>query len=145
MNESLTRTSPGGAWSAESRRNQRFVNNLSPSASSHLRIIPRSKAINPKFYERALRSLLFDHGSRSISLIMRPSLQFEDLDKLRVLIPPPEEQTAIAAYPDAERAKLDAPVGKVDAAKELLQKCRTSAVAGKIDARGHSKFTQPKA
>ncbi len=53
--------------------------------------------------------------------------------------PPLPEQTAIAAYLDAETAKLDALVGKVEAAVERLQEYRTAlitaAVTGKIDVR----------
>jgi len=101
-------------------------------------IIPRSGAINPAFYEAVLRRL-FDYERRSISLIMQPSLRFDDLDKFRVPLPPPEEQTAIAAYLDEETAKLDALVAKVETAIERLQEYRTAlitaAVTGKIDAR----------
>ncbi|MBK6728411.1 MAG: restriction endonuclease subunit S [Xanthomonadales bacterium] len=53
--------------------------------------------------------------------------------------PPLPEQVAIAAYLDAETAKLDALVGKVEAAVERLQEYRTAlitaAVTGKIDVR----------
>lgn len=57
----------------------------------------------------------------------------------RVPVPPLPEQTAIAAYLDAETAKLDALVGKVEEAVERLQEYRTAlitaAVTGKIDVR----------
>lgn len=60
----------------------------------------------------------------------------------RVPVPPLPEQAAIAAYLDAETAKLDALVGKVEEAIERLQKYRTAlitaAVTGKIDARDKS-------
>ena len=56
-----------------------------------------------------------------------------------VLLPPLPEQAAIAAYVDAETAKLDALVWKVEAAVERLQEYRTAlitaAVTGKIDVR----------
>ena len=101
-------------------------------------IIPRNKNANPRYYEAVLRGL-FDYERRSISLIMQPSLRFDDLDKFRVPLPPPEEQTAIAAYLDAETAKLDGLVGKVEEAVERLQEYRTAlitaAVTGKIDVR----------
>ncbi|HEU5070422.1 MAG TPA: restriction endonuclease subunit S [Verrucomicrobiae bacterium] len=104
-------------------------------------IIPRSKNANPRYYEAVLRRL-FDYERRSISLIMQPSLRFDDLDKFRVPLPPPEEQAAIAAYLDEETAKLDALVGKVEAAVERLQEYRTAlitaAVTGKIDVRKES-------
>jgi type I restriction enzyme S subunit len=101
-------------------------------------IIPRSKKADPRYYEAVLRGL-FDYERRSISLIMQPSLRFDDLDKFRVPLPPPGEQAAIAAYLDAETAKLDALVGKVEEAVERLQEYRTAlitaAVTGKIDVR----------
>ena len=101
-------------------------------------IIPRSKNADPRYYEAVLRGL-FDYERRSISLIMQPSLRFDDLDKFRVPLPPPEEQAAIAAYLDEEAAKLDALVRKVEEAVERLQEYRTAlitaAVTGKIDAR----------
>jgi type I restriction enzyme, S subunit len=56
--------------------------------------------------------------------------------------PPLSEQAAIAAYLDAETAKLDALVGKVEVAVERLQEYRTAlitaAVTGKIDVRKES-------
>jgi type I restriction enzyme S subunit len=82
---------------------------------------------------------MFRHHYHSISLVMQPSLRFDDLDRMRVPLPPPEEQTGIAAYLDKETAKLDALVGKVEEAVERLQEYRTAiitaAVTGKIDVR----------
>ena len=105
-------------------------------------IIPRSANADPRYYEAVLRGL-FDYERRSISLIMQPSLRFDDLDKFRVPLPPPEEQTAIAEYLGLETAKLDALVGNVEAAAERLQEYRTAlitaAVTGKFDVRKESR------
>lgn len=53
--------------------------------------------------------------------------------------PPLPEQTAIAAYLDAETAKLDAPVGKVaepvERPREYGAALITAGVTGKIDVR----------
>lgn len=69
----------------------------------------------------------------------QPKLTSDRLGSIRLPKPPPEEQAAIAAYLDAETAKLDALVGKVEAAVERLQEYRTAlitaAVTGKIDVR----------
>lgn len=58
--------------------------------------------------------------------------------------PPLPEQVAIAVYLDVETAKLDALVGKVEAAVERLQEYRTAlitaAVTGKIDVRQKNKI-----
>jgi type I restriction enzyme S subunit len=69
----------------------------------------------------------------------QPKLTSDRLGSIRLPQPPPDEQTAIAAYLDLETAKLDALVGKVEAAVERLQEYRTAlitaAVTGKIDVR----------
>jgi type I restriction enzyme S subunit len=61
------------------------------------------------------------------------------IGRMIVPIPPLAEQTAIAAYLDAETAKLDGLVAKVEIAIERLQEYRTAlitaAVTGKIDVR----------
>lgn len=72
------------------------------------------------------------HGTRK--------LETGTLTRFPFLLPPLSEQAAIAAYLDLETAKLDALVGKVEAAVERLQEYRTAlitaAVTGKIDVRG---------
>lgn len=59
-----------------------------------------------------------------------------------VSVPPLPEQAAIAAYLDAETAKLDTLVAKIEEAVERLQEYRTAlitaAVTGKIDVRGNA-------
>jgi len=66
----------------------------------------------------------------------------EQIANLKIPHPPLPEQAAIAAYLDLETAKLDALVGKVEAAVERLQEYRTAlitaAVTGKIDVRKQS-------
>jgi type I restriction enzyme S subunit len=70
----------------------------------------------------------------------QPGIYLEDIGRLLVVRPPLPEQAVIAAYLDAETAKLDALVGKVAEAVERLQEYRTAlitaAVTGKIDVRG---------
>ena len=69
----------------------------------------------------------------------QPILSARPTCESRICVPPLAEQTAIAAYLDAETAKLDALVGKVAEAVERLQEYRsaliTAAVTGKIDVR----------
>lgn len=63
----------------------------------------------------------------------------EQIANLKIPVPDLPEQAAIAAYVDAETAKLDALVAKVEEAVERLQEYRTAlitaAVTGKIDVR----------
>lgn len=69
----------------------------------------------------------------------QPKLTSERLGGIQLPKPPLEEQTTIAAYLDAETAKLDALAAKVEQAVERLQEHRTAlitaAVTGKIDVR----------
>jgi type I restriction enzyme S subunit len=59
---------------------------------------------------------------------------------IECLVPPVDEQTAIAIYIDRETAKLDALTAEAERAIVLLQERRTAlisaAVTGKIDVRG---------
>jgi type I restriction enzyme S subunit len=68
-----------------------------------------------------------------------PHLFQADIRKFVVLLPPSEEQQAIADYLDRETTKLDRMMEKVEAAIEKLQEYRTAlitaAVTGKIDVR----------
>jgi type I restriction enzyme, S subunit len=68
-----------------------------------------------------------------------PGVDRNDIHPTMTAVPPLPEQAAIAAYLDAETAKLDALVGKVEEAVERLQEYRTAlitaAVTGKIDVR----------
>jgi restriction endonuclease S subunit len=63
------------------------------------------------------------------------------------VVPPFSEQRAIAAYLDAETAKLDALEAKVETAIERLQEYRTAlitaAVTGKLDVRESSPRGNP--
>jgi type I restriction enzyme S subunit len=100
--------------------------------------IPRKTNIVSEYYEGVLRPL-FDYEKRSISLIMQPSLRFEDLNRFRVPLPPLPEQQAIADFLDRETSKIDALSAKVTAVIEKLKEYRTAlisaAVTGKIDVR----------
>lgn len=69
----------------------------------------------------------------------QPNFGPSHLARVMVAVPPPPEQTAIAAYLDEETSKLDALVARVEEAVERLQEYRTAlitaAVTGKIDVR----------
>jgi len=101
-------------------------------------VIPRNAKVDSRYFEGVLRPL-FDYEKRSISLIMQPSLRFEDLNRFRVPLPPLSEQQAIAACLGRETAKIDTLSVKVSTVIERLKEYRTalisSAVTGKIDVR----------
>lgn len=91
-------------------------------------IIPRSFNLDARYYEGVLKAL-FDYERRSISLIMQPSLRFEDLDKFRVPVLPLNEQRAIADFLDVQTVKLDALIAKKRALIETLREKRTALIS----------------
>lgn len=88
------------------------------------------------YYLRSLTENLRDRIKQGSG---QPNLNTDIVKSLWVPFPPLSEQRAIAAYLDAETAKLDALVAKVEEAAERLQEYRTAlitaAVTGKIDVR----------
>ena len=72
------------------------------------------------------------HGTRK--------LESEIVARVRVVLPPTDEQISIVDFLDRETAKIDALVAKIETAIERLQEHRTAlitaAVTGKIDVRG---------
>lgn len=95
------------------------------------RVHPRFATYQLKRLEPALRAI-----APSATL---PILDQGEIADIALGLPTVPEQAAIAAYLDLETAKLDALVGKVEAAAERLQEYRTAlitaAVTGKIDVR----------
>jgi type I restriction enzyme, S subunit len=78
----------------------------------------------------------------------QPGIYLDDVGRLPVVKPPHEEQVAIAAWLDAETAKLDALAQKVESAIDRLKEYRTAlitaATTGKIDVH-NVKIPQPAA
>ncbi|TPQ27639.1 restriction endonuclease subunit S [Methylomonas koyamae] len=72
----------------------------------------------------------------------REGLNFSQISKIKLALPPITEQTAIATYLDRETAKIDRLVETVETAIARLQEYRsaliTAAVTGKIDVRAYS-------
>lgn len=95
------------------------------------KITPKYLLLSFKAMQQYLESFTFGSTLKTIGMT--------DVRKLVTPVPPLPEQAAIAAYLDSETAKLDALVGKVEAAVERLQEYRTAlitaAVTGKIDVR----------
>lgn len=100
--------------------------------------IPINTRIDARFYEPTFQRL-FDYEKGSISLIMQPSLRFEDFNHFKVPYPSTIEQKAIAAFLDRETSRIDALSSKVNDSITLLREYRSSlinaAVTGKIDLR----------
>jgi len=69
----------------------------------------------------------------------QPHLNAEELGDCILVVPPPQEQSAIAVFLDRETARIDALVERVQESIDLLREYRTAlisaAVTGKIDVR----------
>lgn len=106
------------------------------------RLTIRKQTLNSEFLLRFMRStpghFEFERDASGSSASMQ-NIGQQSVRNLWIPLPPLPEQAAIAAYLDAETAKLDALVGKVEEAVERLQEYRTAlitaAVTGKIDVR----------
>jgi type I restriction enzyme S subunit len=99
-------------------------------------------AINRRYCHHLLRSDLYVKGYTRLLTGIRPnSLQMsrEDLMDFPVLLPPIEEQSAIASFIDHETGKMDQLVKEAESAINLLQERRSAlisaAVTGQIDVR----------
>ncbi|MDP2760856.1 MAG: restriction endonuclease subunit S [Sideroxyarcus sp.] len=70
-----------------------------------------------------------------------PAINASELVAIPVTVPPPDEQTQIAAFLDSELAKFDTLTAEAQRAIDLLQERRTAlisaAVTGQIDVRPH--------
>lgn len=60
---------------------------------------------------------------------LRQSMKYEDLKRLPILLPPPAEQTAIAAFLNRETAKIDALVAEQRRLVELLKEKRKAVIS----------------
>ena len=56
-------------------------------------------------------------------------MKFSDMKRLPTLLPPPEEQTAIATFLDHETAKIDALVAEQEKLIALLQEKRQAVIS----------------
>ena len=93
----------------------------------------------PRFLQALLRHLsplFLVHAVKSAV----PGVDRNDIHPITVVVPPLEEQEAIANFLNSETAKIDAIVSKIETAIERLKEYRTTlitaVVAGKIDVRG---------
>jgi type I restriction enzyme S subunit len=99
--------------------------------------IDRSQLFTPfvRYFMLGYRRILFYFDRTAI-----PQITVEQVNANPLLLPPIEEQRAIAEFLDLGTARIDAFISKVREAIERLAELRTAlisaAVTGKIDARG---------
>jgi type I restriction enzyme S subunit len=106
-----------------------------------VRARPAAAVLHPRFASYLLNSDFFRAVliSKAKTTTMT-TVDQEAISSTHMLIPPPLEQSTIAAFLDRETAKIDALVTEVEAAIALLQERRSTlisaVVTGKIDVRG---------
>lgn len=101
-------------------------------------LIPRKENLNVRYYKYFISSL-FDYEKGMISLIMQPSLRFEDLIRYQILVPPLNEQDQIADFLDENISYIDKQIDLEANFIRCVNEYRTSliseVVTGKIDVR----------
>lgn len=109
----------------------------------HLALIkPFTTIVNGKFLYWSFRTININHQFVIAATgITRFGLGKDDFCTSLFLLPPIEEQQAIADYLDKETTRIDNLISKINQAIEKLQEYRsaliTAAVTGKIDVRQH--------
>ena len=108
--------------------------------SAYVGLKKKSKSIgNEKFIHYYFHTFDIYKGFYGMGSGVRQSLNFDELKKLRFVLPPKNEQQQIANYLDEKTSKIDTLIEKSNKSIELLKEKRTAlisaAVTGKIDVR----------
>jgi type I restriction enzyme S subunit len=90
-------------------------------------IIKKNEMAQNSFYYYYLQRH-FDFEKNRISLIMQPSLRFEDLNTYKIYLPSYEEQTAIANYLDEKTAQINNLIANKQKLIELLKEERMAII-----------------
>lgn len=85
--------------------------------------------IEPRYLSQLLRAYDVTKVFYSMGGGLRQSMKFSDLKRLPTLLPPPEEQTAIAAFLDRETGKIDALVAEQERLVTLLKEKRQAVIS----------------
>ena len=100
-------------------------------AGYHLTLIrPNAQRLVGSYLFRALQSdvasLQFTHGAQGVT---RYGLTYASIKSVRLPVPPPHEQHAIASYLDRETAKINALIRRQEALVKRLEEHRTALVS----------------
>jgi type I restriction enzyme S subunit len=106
-----------------------------------MKLVPDDSIINADFLIYAMNTRYVKEQAENLSNgTTRIRIGLTDTKKLRIVIPPLQEQQAIANYLDRETSQIDTLIEKTEQSIEYLKEYRTalisSAVTGKIDVRG---------
>ena len=86
-------------------------------------------SIEPRYLSQLFRAYDVTKVFYSMGGGLRQSMKFSDLKRLPTLLPPPEEQSAIAAFLDRETGKIDALVAEQEKLIALLKEKRQAVIS----------------
>ena len=95
--------------------------------SAYLAVIP--KRASPIYMSYLFRSYDTTKVFYSMGGGLRQSMKFDDLKRMPTVLPPPEEQTQIAAFLDRETAKIDVLVAEQRRLMALLKEKRQAVIS----------------
>ncbi len=95
--------------------------------SAYLAVIP--KRARPSYMSYLFRSYDTTKVFYSMGGGLRQSMKFDDLKRMPTVLPPPEEQTQIAAFLDRETAKIDDLVAEQRRLMEVLKEKRQAVIS----------------
>lgn len=95
--------------------------------SAYLGLKP--KKIFPDFFAYLLRAYDLTKVFYSMGGGLRQSMKFSDVRRLPIILPPPAEQSAIAAFLDRETGKIDALVAEQERLIALLKEKRQAVIS----------------
>ena len=106
------------------------VNEKGIITSAYTGLRKKSDAVEcPKFFYYLLHTYDIIKVFYGMGAGVRQSLNFNELRKLRLLLPLPEEQSAIAAFLDRETVRIDILIKKKERQIELLQEKRAALIS----------------
>ena len=117
-----------------------FVNEKGIITSAYVGLAKKSESIgNEKYFYYYLHSFDIHKGFYGMGAGVRQGLNFDELKKLRITLPPINEQNKIVEYIEIKTNQIDTLITKSTQAIELLKERRTAlisaVVTGKVDVR----------
>ncbi len=118
-----------------------FVREEGIITSAYVGLAKKSDSIgNEKYFYYYLHTFDIHKGFYGMGAGVRQGLNFDELKKLKFLLPPTQEQDKIVEYIERQTQKIDTLITKATEAITLLKEKRTAlisaVVTGKVDVRG---------
>lgn len=107
-----------------------FVKETGIITSAYTGLAKKSKSIgDERYFHLYLHTFDLHKGFYGMGAGVRQGLNFDELKKLKFLLPPTNEQTLIADFLDRETAKIDTLIAKQERMIELLNEKRSALIS----------------